>query len=145
VDQALTREWLSESGQGEPVLRTEMPVLRVINEFMDEKIGRALKERDTTRAFEAMRDLRVVLHALVQVGYPYQSMLDIADDTLDRAAKMVKAHLLQNYLDTPSEERAIELHAMLMDLAVAGYWPSLLQDMDDELWRRETGQRERAC
>jgi hypothetical protein len=143
VDQALTREWLAEGGRGEPVLRTEMPVLRVINEFMDEKVAKALKD-DPLKAFRAMADLCAVLSALVKVGYPYQSMLDVADDTLTHVAKMMKASLLRDYLDAP-EERAAELHEMLLDLAAGGYWDSLRDDLDDELWRREMGQRERAC
>jgi|SRR6516164_693201 hypothetical protein len=139
IDQALTREWLAEGSQGEPLWPLEMPVLRVINEFMDEKVAKALREeRDPMKALRSMADLRAVLSALVKVGYPYQSMLDVANDTMDGAAKLVKAHLLKNYLDAP-EERAARLHEMLLHLAAGGYWDSLRDDLDDELWRREMG------
>jgi hypothetical protein len=130
VEQALTREWLAEGGKGEPLSPLAMPTLRVINEFMDEKIGRALKERDPLRAFRAMADLHAVLSDLVKVGRnDFEPLLRIADDTMAGAVKMMRDHLVKRYLD-PSlpEEMAAEINATLVEIVSRGAWPNWQQD-----------------
>jgi hypothetical protein len=42
---------------------------------------------------------------------------------------------MMRYLDAP-EEKAAELKAMIENFAQTGYWPRLVQDLDDEVWRR---------
>ena len=114
------------------------PVLRIINEFMDEKIGRALKERDTLRAFEAMRDLRIVLADLVAMGRKdFEPLLATADDALDRAVKLLREHLVKKYLDsnTPAEEAA-EINKTLVYIIEHGGWDNWRKEFDDAVWAR---------
>ena len=137
---------LAEEGIGIPEyeLRPQMAVMRLVNTFMDEKLRGALNEGDPLRAFQELGALRVVLGDMVAMGRKeFKSMLAIADDALDGAVKMMKDHLLKKYLDAP-EERAAELHEALLDLAAGGYWDSLREDLDDELWRREMDKPGRA-
>jgi hypothetical protein len=118
-----------------------MPILRVIHEFMDEKIGKALKERDPLRAFQSMADLRVVLSDLIKVGYSFESMLAIADDTLDGAVKLMRDHLVKRYLDPDlPEATALEINAMLVEIIERGAWPDWEAEfgeaVGDPLWAR---------
>jgi hypothetical protein len=88
------------------------------------------------KALRALADLRVVLSDLVAVGRKdFERLLAITDDALDGVAKLAKHYLVKAYLDpaTPPE-RVAELHAGLIDLAENGYWPRLLEDLDEAVW-----------
>jgi hypothetical protein len=112
------------------------PVLRIINEFMDEKIAKALKERDPLRAFEAMRDLRIVLSDLVKMGRKsFEPLLATADDGLDRAVKLMRDHLVNKYLDpdTPEEEAA-QINETLVYIIEHGGWDNWRKEYNDMIW-----------
>jgi hypothetical protein len=114
-----------------------MPLLRVVHDYIDTKIATALyEEKDPLKALRALADLRVVLSDLVAVGRKdFERLLAITDDALDRVVKLVRDHLVKRYLDpaTPPE-RVAELHAGMLELAQGGYWPRLLEDLDDAVW-----------
>jgi hypothetical protein len=144
MQNAAEMQWLSEQGRGAP---PPPPILSIVREFMDEKIGRALKERDPLRAFRAMADLRVVLSDLVAVGHKeFASLLAIADDGLARAIKMMRDHLVKRYLDpeTP-EEMAAEINEMLCCIIANGHWPNWAEEYDDAVCEHAALRRERAC
>jgi hypothetical protein len=49
-----------------------------------------------------------------------------------------------------SSEQVAELHAAIVDFASTGYWPDVLQDMNEQLWdaamdKIDELRRERAC
>jgi hypothetical protein len=155
VETMATREWLDRQGASEWWLQKQegqptppsMPILRVIHEFIDEKIAKALyQERDPLKAFRSMADLRVVLRDLIGVGYSFQSMLAIVDEGLDRAAKMMRDHLVAKYLNpaTP-EEDAAEINAMLVEIISRGAWPNWQEEYEDAVWASEMGLHERVC
>jgi hypothetical protein len=130
---------LAEDGIGIPdtELKPVMPVLRIINQFLDEKVGKALKEKDTLKALEALGDLRVVLSNLCETGHNYQSMLAIIDDALAQARKMMRDSLIRDCLDpaTPAE-RVEEIKEALIDIAQHGGWPNWREELDDAIWER---------
>jgi hypothetical protein len=144
-DWAMHEDGIANRGL-EPILLTDMPVLRLINQFMDEKIAKALyQERDPLKAFQALADLRVVLDDMISVGRPYQSMLAVVDDALDRAVKMMRDHLVKRYLD-PSvpEAEASEINAMLVEIIANGGWPGdWRSEYEDMVW--DHALRRRAC
>jgi hypothetical protein len=130
---------MHEDGIGLPPgeLRPQMATLRIVHDYIDTKIATALYvEKNPMKALRALADLRVVLSDLVAVGRKdFERLLVITDDALDGVAKLAKHHLVKAYLDpaTPPE-RVQELHAGLLELAENGYWPRLLEDLDEEVW-----------
>jgi hypothetical protein len=137
------RQWMNRKGWYQPPSRQ---ILSLLHAFIEEKWEAAVAEGDWRQALEAMCDLRVVLNDLVSFGHPqFAETLAGIDADLVKIRKIGRDQLLARYLDAPTEERAEELKGMLIDLAAGGYWDSLLEDMDEELSRREMGIRERAC
>jgi hypothetical protein len=126
--------------KGFHVTRTEpRPVMKIVTEFMDEKIARALyEEKDPFKAFEAMGELREVLSSLVKTGRPeFKTMLAIADDALVCAIKLIRDHLVKKYLDSATpEERAEEIKEMLIEIISRGAWPNWQEEYDDAVWAR---------
>jgi hypothetical protein len=138
VDQACTQQWLAEQGRAE-LPRDGVPlrpVLDLLVEFCEEKLCRAAVQEDPRRAMEAFCDLRSAVAALVGWGHKeFAPMLQQIDGELLFLAEACRHRLLMNYLDAPAE-RVAELHGMLLQLAQTGYWPRLLEDLDEEVWRR---------
>jgi hypothetical protein len=146
ADAAMHEDGIGTRGL-EPILCTDMPVLRLINEFMNEKVAKALyEERDPLKAFRALADLRVVLDHLISVGRNYQSMLAVVDDALRRSVEMMRTHLVTKYLD-PSvpEAEASEINAMLCYIIANGGWPGdWRSEYEDMVWAAALD-RARAC
>jgi hypothetical protein len=139
VDQACTAQWLAEQGRGE-LPQDEVPLRPILNllvEFAEEKLCRAAVREDPRRAMDALCDLRSAVATLVGWGHKeFEPTLQQIDGELLFHAEACRHSLLMNYLDAKTPEKVAELHGMLLELAQTGYWPRLLQDMDDELWRR---------
>jgi hypothetical protein len=127
-------EWAAEQGRAAPPSR---PVLALLLEFCEEKLCRAALEEDWLKGIAAMCDLRSAVSTLVTWGHKeFEPTLQQIDGELRFFAKSCRHRLMVDYLDTPSEERAAELHAMLLDLGQSGYWDSWREDLDNELWGR---------
>jgi hypothetical protein len=153
VDEACTQQWLAEQGRAE-LPRDGLPlrpVLTLLVEFAEEKLNRAAVKEDPRRAVEAFCDLRSAVATLVEWGHKeFAPMLQQIDGELLFLAEAGRHSLLMNYLDAKTPERIAELHGMLLELAQTGYWPGLLDDLDNELWRRAFAKidqlrQERAC
>jgi hypothetical protein len=114
-------------------------------EFCEEKLSRDAAKENPRRAMDAFCDLRSAVETLVIWGHEeFKATLQQIDGELLFLAETCRHKLLVDYLDAPAE-RAVELYEALIQLAVDGYWPSLRQDLDEELERREALHRERAC
>jgi hypothetical protein len=145
VDQACTQQWLAEQRQYPQDEIPLRPVLTLIVEFCQERLCRAAAKEDPRRAFDAICELRSAVATLVIWGHrEFAGTLKQIDAELLFHAEVCKHSLLKDCLDgTP--ERAVEAQAAIEELVRDGYWDRFLQDLDDELWRRETANRERAC
>jgi hypothetical protein len=112
------------------------PIFEILNEFMDEKICRIVKQ-DPKNALQALHDLRRVLHGLVNgVRHPeFKPMLKIIEDTGVSIAMGWCQLLVKRYRDqaTPHEELP-ELNALLVECIEAGAWPNWREDIDS--WGR---------
>jgi hypothetical protein len=152
VDQACTQQWLAEQGRDE-LPRDGVPlrpVLSLLVEFCEEKLCRAAVKEDPRQAMMAFCDLRSAVETLVGWGHKeFEPMLQQIDGELLFLAEACRHRLLMNYLDAKTQEKAAELKAMIENLAQTGYWPRLLEDLDDEVWRRAMDKidelRARAC
>jgi hypothetical protein len=112
-------------------------VLSLLVEFCEEKLNRAAVKEDPRRALEALCDLRSAVAALVTWDHKeFEPTLQQIDGELLFFAKACRHRLMVDYLDTKSEERAAELHAILLDLGQTGYWDTWREDLDNELWGR---------
>jgi hypothetical protein len=119
-------------------------VLALLVEFCEEKLSRDAAKENPRRAMEAFCDLRTAVQTLVLWGHAeFEPTLKQIDGELLFLAETCRHKLLTDYLDA-TEERAVELYAMLIDLGSTGYWPTLKEDLDEELERREALHRERA-
>jgi hypothetical protein len=132
IDQHLTQEFIAEQGRGDPPVR---PVMSLLLEFAEERLNRAVLQEDWLKGLTAMLDLQTALSALVTWGHAeFEPTLQQIDGELRFFADACRHKLMVDYLDTRSEERAAELHGMLLDLGQSGYWSSWREDLDNELW-----------
>jgi hypothetical protein len=133
VQQRLAERGLAEPSRDGPPLR---PVLKLLNAFAEEKLSRAAAKEDPRRAMEALCDLRSAVETLVEWGHTeFKLTLEQIDGELLFLAETCKHQLLSAYLNPKTEpERVAELHETIIDLAKTGYWPRLLEDMDNQLW-----------
>jgi hypothetical protein len=107
------------------------PIGAIINEFMDEKMLRVVKQ-DPLDALRALRDLRWTLRSLVHgVKRPeLKPMLKIVEDTGVSIAMGWCQILVKRYRDpaTPREELP-ELNALLVECIENGAWPTWQEDI----------------
>jgi hypothetical protein len=107
------------------------PVLSILNEFIDEKLCRALQDHNITRALEGLRDLRYVLRALVSIGRTdLKPILGTVEDGCARFVEMMRQHLVEEYRDptTPKEDLQI-INATLVEIIECGHWPTWQEDV----------------
>jgi hypothetical protein len=113
------------------------PILAILNEFMDEKISRVMKQ-DPWDAFRALRDLRRTLESLVHgIKHPeLRPVLKTIEDAQYNIAKGWCQILVKKYRDlsTPREELP-ELNALLVECIELGWWPTWREDIDG--WGRD--------
>jgi hypothetical protein len=112
-------------------------VLALLVEFAEERCSRAAAREDHRRAFEAFLELRSAVAALVDFGHAeFEPTLRQIDGELLFLAEACRKQLMSKYLFNRkmSSEQVTELHAAIVDLASTGYWPDVLQDMNEQLW-----------
>jgi hypothetical protein len=121
------------------------PIFAILNEYMDEKMCRIVKQ-DPLDALRALHELRRVLHDLVYgIKHPeFKPMLKLIEDTGVSIAMGWCQLLVKRYRDsaTPREELP-ELNALLVGCIENGAWPNWQEDIaqwgkpergDDDDW-----------
>jgi hypothetical protein len=107
------------------------PVLSILNEFIDEKMIRALQDRNTTRALQGLRDLRYVLRALVSVGRTdLKPILGTVEDCIARVVEMLRQQLVKDYRDPATSKEDLQIiNATLVEIIECGHWPTWQEDV----------------
>jgi hypothetical protein len=102
------------------------PVLAILQEFFDEKIGRAIKEGNSLRAIDALGDLRLVLVDLVRVGRTeFKADLARIDFEMARIIQTCRQKLVEAFLDpATSPEAAQSISEALVEIIECGAWPN---------------------
>jgi hypothetical protein len=109
------------------------PVLAILQEFFDEKVGRAIHERNFVRAVDALGDLRDVLEDFVRFsGRPeFKVNLERVNFEMARILETCRTRLVRDYLSLEMpEEELPRIHAILCEIIRRGAWPTWKQDYD---------------
>jgi len=135
VDEACTQQWASEQGRCAPPVR---PVLSLLVEFCEERLNREAVKEDLSKAIAALADLRTAVSTIIMWGHAeFKPILQQIDGELLFIAKTAKHQLMAEYLNPKtSPARVKELYEIILDLASTGYWDSVREDMDNQLWDR---------
>jgi hypothetical protein len=118
-------------------IKPPTPILSIINDYLDEKVGRVMKH-DPWDAMRAMQELRIVLHSLVYgVKHPeFKPLLETAEACQQQVAEFLCQWLVKRYRDlaTPEEELP-EINALLVRCIEIGAWPNWKEEVDS--WGRD--------
>jgi hypothetical protein len=121
------------------------PIFEILNEFMDEKMCRVVKQ-DPLDAMRALRELRWVLRDLVHgVKHPeFKPMLELIEATGVSIAMGWCQLLVKEYRDpaTPREELP-KINAALVECIECGAWPTWKEDIDS--WAKPWGGDDGDC
>jgi hypothetical protein len=112
--------------------------LELLVEFTEERLNREAVREDLSKAIAALADLRTAVETLVGWGHrEFEPTLQRIDAELLFIAKTCRHQLMAEYLNPKTApERVAELYKIILDLASTGYWDSVREDMDTQLWDR---------
>jgi hypothetical protein len=140
VEQQNLYESMSPSRAKRAGIEPPRPVLSILQEFFDEKIGRAIKEGNSVRAVDALVDLRLVLIDLVRVGRTeFKADLARVDFEMARILRNCRQKLVERFLDpATSPEEARSISDTLVRIIQRGAWPNWQEEFNAAVERAPT-------
>jgi hypothetical protein len=118
------------------------PVLNILNEFVHEKIGKALyMEKDYTRAACGLSELRHVLRSLVSLGHTeFKERLKELEAAMARYVETGRLKLIEAYLDPATPRKEIPMiRDTLVECIEFGAWPNWENDIQQWGQLRDVG------
>jgi hypothetical protein len=112
------------------------PVLSIVQEFVDEKIGRAVQDHDPVQVVLGLSELKVVLRGLVLIGRKeFKADIKRIDVEMVRIVRTCRKALVRAWLDPATPREDLDgIRDTLIEIIERGAWPGWKQEV--ERWGR---------
>ena len=108
-----------------------LPVLKLLTEFIEEKLNRTIIDTDMKFAARALRDLHAALGYLVRTGNPeFESLHQDIRAGMTKLHTTARNEIVRRFLESKDPDQVGELSAALVKMIERGQWPNWQREFD---------------